>query len=66
MAPGIRDIEFDLINRAVDFCRNPTRSNRIDLLAGLELFLFDKNLVIAYVTDPLHDLWPQLGSAGAV
>lgn len=60
MAPGIRDIEFDLINRAVDFCRNPTRSNRIDLLAGLELFLFDKNLVIAYETDPLHDLWPQL------
>lgn len=60
MAPGIRDVEFDLINRAVNFCKNPTTSNRIDLLAGLELFLFDKNLVIAHVTDPLHDLWPQL------
>ncbi len=66
MDPAIRDIDFDLTNRVAYFCVNPTSSNRIDLLAGMELFLYAKNLVIAYTDDPLHALWPQLETATAL
>ena len=60
MDPTLRDIDFKVINRATGFCRKPTRSNRVDLLAGIELFLYNGDLVFARVDDPLHGLWPQL------
>jgi len=60
MDPELRDIDFEVINRAAGFCQTPTRAKRIDLLAGIEMFLYRDQLVFAHVSDPLHDLWPQL------
>lgn len=60
MDETIRDIDFEVINRATNFCQQPTRSNRIDLLAGIEMFLYAEDLVIGKNGDPLNALWPQL------
>jgi tRNA(Ile)-lysidine synthase len=59
MDPDLRDIDYDVINRAAVFCLSPTRSRRIDLLAGIELFLYRREMVVARVDDPLHGFWPQ-------
>lgn len=60
MDPDLRDIDFEVINRAAGFCHSPTRAKRIDLLAGIELFLYGEQLIFAFVNDPLHDIWPQV------
>lgn len=57
----LRDIDYQVINKAADFCSRPTRTNRIDLSAGIELFAYKKDrVVLAYASDPLHQMWPQL------
>jgi tRNA(Ile)-lysidine synthase len=61
---SLRDINFEVINRAAGFFKQPTRSNRIDLLAGIELFLYRGDLVVARNNDPLLELWPQLQERG--
>lgn len=60
MDPDLRDIDFEVINRAAEFSQSPTRSKRIDLLAGIEMFLYGSQLVFARVNAPLHALWPQV------
>lgn len=60
IAPDLRDIDFEVIKRAAGFCQIPTRSRRIDLLAGIEMFLYGNQMVFALLNDPLHDLWPQV------
>jgi tRNA(Ile)-lysidine synthase len=60
MDADLRDIDFEVINRAAVFSQMPTRSKRIDLLAGIEMFLYGHRLVFARVHDPLHALWPQV------
>ena len=61
MDSTLRDIDFNVIDRAADFCSQPSRTNRIDLLAGIELFAYTKDrLVMAHLSDPIHQIWPQL------
>lgn len=61
----LRDIDFDVVTRAAQFCKKSTRSNRVDLIAGLELFYYGKDrLVLAYTSDQLNDLWPQFTQPG--
>ena len=63
MDSNLRDVDFNVIERGFQFCVNPNRSNRVDLMAGIEMFTYLKrNIVIAYRHDPLHELWPQLQS----
>mgnify|MGYP000957941121 CR=1 FL=1 len=60
---SLRDIEFDAIERGVDFIRQQNRSNQEVLCSGLSIFCsFHDRLVIAFDGDPLLDLWPQLDS----
>ena len=57
---SLRDIDFTLIARASNFCFSPSRTNHIDLAAGIEMFYYLKDrLVIALREDALHELWPQ-------
>ncbi len=61
----LRDIDFNVIDGAEEFCSQPSRTNRIDLLAGIEIFKYFKDrLVMARVSDPIHQIWPQLTVAG--
>jgi len=63
----LRDIDFTVINRVAEFCKNPSQTNRVDLLAGIELFIYFKDrLVMAYESDPIHQLWPQITGIGDV
>ncbi len=61
LRPGLRNIEFDDIERALDFIAQPTRTKQTDFVAGLRLS-FEENLIwlSAWEADlPLVDL-PQI------
>lgn len=65
LEPDLRDIDFEVIDRTARFCLQPNQARRIDLLAGLECFLFLKDkIVFAHAGDPLNGLWPQVTSRG--
>lgn len=58
---SLRDVEFDAVERGVEFIRKLNRSNQEVLCAGLSIFSsFHDRMVIAFDDDPLLDLWPQL------
>jgi tRNA(Ile)-lysidine synthase len=59
--PGLRDVDFDTVMRAIDFLSHPTRTHQIDLGLGLRLFIERDTLYIAaWGADlPLED-WPQI------
>lgn len=58
---SLKDIDFSLIARASHFCFSPSRTNHLDLAAGIEMFYYLKDrLVIALKADALHELWPQV------
>ena len=67
MDGNLRDIEFSVIDRAVEFCKKPSQTNRVDLRAGIELFIYFKDcLVMACENDPIHQIWPQITDIGDV
>ena len=39
LRPGLRDIDFDAIEHALEFLANPPRSRRRDLIAGVCLLI---------------------------
>lgn len=57
----LRDIDFDAVERTLDFLHSPTRSNQKDLVAGLRLEMQEGCLWLAgwYVDLPGAG-WPQL------
>ncbi len=61
LRPGLRDIDFDTVDRALDFLRNPPRSSKSDLASGLRLLLETDLLWIAsWEADLPQTDWPQL------
>ncbi|HNR01316.1 MAG TPA: tRNA lysidine(34) synthetase TilS [Anaerolineaceae bacterium] len=57
----LRDIDYKAIEKGCHFMLEPTGSNRVDLLGGIEMFLYQKDRVVfARLEDPLHALWPQM------
>ena len=65
LLPGLRDIDFNTVQRAVDFLGAPTSSGRVELAAGLYLLIEDELLWLAEETAALpHSFWPQLPSQG--
>jgi len=61
LRPGLRDIDFHAIQRAVNFILSPTRSAQIDLISGLRMMLEDEKLWLAdWQADLPHSDWPQL------
>ena len=61
LRPGLRDIDFSAIERALLFLREPTRSEQLDLTNGLRLLREGEKLWIAnWQGDlPIGD-WPQI------
>jgi len=58
---SLRDIDFDSIEKAVDFVEHPTRSNSLELLSGLEIFqVFRAGIAIADKHADLEAIWHQL------
>jgi tRNA(Ile)-lysidine synthase len=61
LLPGLRDIDFHTVDRALDFIKVPTHSKRMELAAGLYILLEDELLWLANDTAVLPDhSWPQL------
>lgn len=67
LRPGLRDINFEDVERFCAFVSNPPSTGRADLVAGLELHLEDNCLTIceAGVAVPVWD-YPQVDSPGQV
>ena len=61
LRPGLRDVDFNTIARAIGFLDTPTRSGQIDLISGLRLLIEDDRLYIIYQEAALPSRnWPQL------
>lgn len=45
LRPGLKDIDFAAVERAVGFLHQPTRSRKMDLIAGIELCLEGGHLI---------------------
>lgn len=62
LAPGIRDIDFQSVERAVAFVREPTETGRIDLLQNFTVRLESDILYLARSETIRESEWPQLES----
>lgn len=63
LRPGLRDVDFDAVERAVVFLASPKRTTQYDLTAGLRLLLEkDKLLVVHWEADLPGADWPQLAA----
>lgn len=63
LRPGLRDIDLQAVERALDFLAAPTRSGQMDLAAGLRLEMDGERLWIADWKACLPGAgWPQLGT----
>jgi tRNA(Ile)-lysidine synthase len=61
LRPGIRDVDFNTINRAVQFLGSPSKNSQLDLTAGLRLLLEEKKLWLTSWEAALPNQdWPQL------
>lgn len=61
LRPGLRDIGFDTVTRALDFIAHPSRSKQCDLSAGLCLRSENGRLWIAtWEADLPGSQWPQM------
>jgi tRNA(Ile)-lysidine synthase len=59
--PGLLDIDFNSLDRAVGFITNPCRSANLSLVSGLHLLLEKDRLWVAAQDAVLPDFeWPQL------
>ncbi|MBN2550337.1 MAG: tRNA lysidine(34) synthetase TilS [Anaerolineales bacterium] len=67
LRPNLRDMDFEVIERAVNFLAAPTRSHSIELVAGLCLLSEPDSLWLAGWEAELPVLgWPQLESQGVL
>lgn len=61
LLPNLRDIDFHAIERALTFVKNPTATQRMDLVKNLYLFIEEDRLFIAHWGVPiLDDDWPWM------
>lgn len=66
LRPGLRDIDFEGIARALDFLETPPQSKQQDLIAGLRLLLEgDRIWVAGWEADLPGGSWPQLPDQSA-
>ncbi|MEJ2305155.1 MAG: tRNA lysidine(34) synthetase TilS [Anaerolineales bacterium] len=61
LRPGLRDIDFESVERSLEFLAQPPQSRQQDLIADLRLFQEGKLLWVAdWDADLPHAGWPQL------
>jgi tRNA(Ile)-lysidine synthase len=63
LKPGLRNIDFDDVERGINFLDHPSQSGHLDLKAGIRVMLEDDHLWMAYWDTklPTSD-WPQVES----
>ncbi len=60
LRPGLRDVDYDAAERAVDFLNAPTKTGQLDLAAGLRLIAEgDRVWLTAWEADLPNLDWPQ-------
>jgi tRNA(Ile)-lysidine synthase len=60
LRPGLRDIGFQAVERALHHIEKPPKSGQVDLIAGLRLQIEDDRFIIAdWNADLLRADWPQ-------
>ncbi len=62
LRPDLRDIDYDSIQRGLDFLEQPSQTCQIDLVAGLRLVLEHDKLWVANWEADLPSSWPQITS----
>lgn len=63
LRPGLRDIDFASIERALAFIHAPSQSRRMDLTGGLDLYTDGKRVwVLEKGIYPIDPEWPQLST----
>jgi tRNA(Ile)-lysidine synthase len=61
LRPGLRDIDFDVIERAAAFIQKPSSTLGLDLAAGINLYATGDSLFVGDASSKmLLDEWPQL------
>jgi tRNA(Ile)-lysidine synthase len=61
LRPGLRDIDFQSIERALNFMFSPTQTGQMDLISGLRLSLEGNQLILADWNARLpREEWPQV------
>ena len=61
LRPGARDVDYALVQRALDFAENPTVTAQTDLGLGLQISIEGDQLIIAdWHTELPTDHWPQI------
>ncbi len=64
LRPGLRDIGFDAIHRALEFFTLPPQTGQADLISGLCLKLEGERVWLAAWEADLPDMeWPQMGGS---
>ncbi len=60
LRPGLRDVDFESIGRAIEFLHHPPRTKNTELLQNLAL-TYDGERIIIHEKDslPFDDVWPQ-------
>ncbi|MFU8772282.1 MAG: tRNA lysidine(34) synthetase TilS, partial [Anaerolineales bacterium] len=67
LRPGLRDIDFQCIERALRFLVSPSQTGQIDLIAGLRLSLENNRLILAdWDAQIPGDEWPQVTMDGSI
>jgi tRNA(Ile)-lysidine synthase len=67
LRPGLRDIDFEALERALTFIQSPTRSKKIDWIGGLLIFLDKDKFVISCENGQfIANRLPQLESPSAI
>lgn len=68
LRPGLRDLDFEVVERALRFLTSPTRSSTLSLALGLSLIHEHPRLYLAESIGhlPIPDAWPQIDQAVVV
>lgn len=66
LRPDLRDIDYDSIERGLDFLAQPSQTNQIDLVAGLRLMAEEDRLWLTTWTADLPSSWPQMTTQGSL
>jgi tRNA(Ile)-lysidine synthase len=67
LRPGLRDVDFDTVQRVLNFLSHPTSTHQIDLGFGLRLFMEQNKLYLAaWEADLPKEDWPQIPEDGSL
>jgi tRNA(Ile)-lysidine synthase len=67
LRPGLSDIDFNSIERALQFMKAPTSTHQVDLVDNLRLYIEGEQIFIAEWGAELRDeSWPQMAPASSI